>query len=231
MPLTMRSSRSGSTGRLRVALLGGDTVSTPGPLTIEATVLGWVKQGRAILRSGAREGDKLIVCGTIGDGWLGLMAALGKASDPTGELARRYRLPEPLFVLAPSLERFAHAAADVSDGLLADAGHIASASRLGLALDLDAFPVSAEANAWLAAQVDPDGARLKLAAGGDDYAIVCAVAESDEPAFLSAVRSLGLPASSIGRFDPGFTGLRVTNSRGPVSPETTGWRHGHAPLA
>jgi thiamine-monophosphate kinase len=214
-----------------IALLGGDTVSTPGSLTLEATVLGWVGQGRAILRSGAREGDKLVVCGAIGDGWLGLMAALGKAPDPTGELARRYRLPEPLFVLGPSLERFAHAAADVSDGLLADAGHIASASCLGLTLDLDSFPVSAEASEWLGAQADPDNARLQLAAGGDDYAIVCAVAERDESAFVSAVRSLGVPAASVGRFDPAFTGLRATNATGPVSPGTTGWRHGHAPLA
>ena len=214
-----------------VALLGGDTVSTPGRLTLEATVLGWVEQGRAILRSAARGGDKLIVCGAVGDGWLGLMAALGKTPDPTGELARRYRLPEPLFVLAPSLERFAHAAADVSDGLLADAGHIASASGLGLTLGLDAFPVSAEASEWLSAQTDADSARLQLAVGGDDYAIVCAVAETDEPAFLSAVRSLGVPAASVGRFDPGFTGLRAIGSRGQVNPVTTGWRHGHAPLA
>lgn len=209
-----------------VVLLGGDTVWTPGPLTLEATVLGWVKRGRAVLRSGARPSDSLIVCGPIGDGWLGLMATRGVIADPTGALAQHYRLPEPLLSLGGSLSRFAHAAADVSDGLLADASHIADASGLGLTLDIEAFPLSAAAEAWLGAQDDPVEARLNLASGGDDYALVCALAEADEANFLTAVRSLGLLAARAGRFDGGFDGLRVVSSKGPLTPTTTGWRHG-----
>src|SRR3989442_8234332 len=79
-----------------IALLGGDTTSTEGLLTVSATVLGWVPQGRAVLRSGARPGDALWLCGGMGQGLLGLMAVRGEIADPDGAIARRYRLPEPL---------------------------------------------------------------------------------------------------------------------------------------
>ncbi|MDB5455120.1 MAG: thiamine-monophosphate kinase, partial [Caulobacter sp.] len=135
-----------------LTLLGGDTVTTSGPMVMSATFLGWVPAGEAVLRRGARPGDRLMVSGTIGDGWLGLLTQWGEVADPDGHLLRRYRLPEPRLGLRAALRGHAKAAADVSDGLLADADHVARASGCGVRVDLERLPLSAPARAWLAAQ-------------------------------------------------------------------------------
>jgi thiamine-monophosphate kinase len=210
-----------------VALLGGDTVSTTGPLVVSATVLGWVAHGGAMLRSGARAGDALIVCGDIGDGWLGLQAAQGKVVDPGGVLAARYRLPTPLLSLREVLAKHARACADVSDGLIADAGHAAEASGLGFSLDLDAMPISPAARVWLAGQADGSAARLTLATGGDDYALVCAVDPAATAAFIAEAQSLGVSAARAGTFEAA-RGMRIVAAGGPIHPTRTGWRHGWA---
>jgi len=211
-----------------ITLLGGDTVSTPGPFTLSATVLGWVEAGRAVLRSGARSGDALVVCGHIGDGWLGLQATQGRVDDPDGALAWRYRLPTPLLKLRGALGEYARAAADVSDGLIADAGHIAEASGLGLEIDLDAFPISPGAGAWCAEQEDAAKARLALATGGDDYAIVCATPAERAAPFIAAVESLAIPAARIGMFG-GEAGVRITAGGRRIETGHTGWRHSGRP--
>ena len=207
-----------------VALLGGDTVSTAGPMVVSATVLGWVPSGRAVLRSGARAGDALVICGAIGDGGLGLQAVEGRAADPTGGLAARYRLPTPLLAIREVLAEHARAAADVSDGLLADAAHVAEASGLGFSLELDDVPISPVARAWLAGRDDGAAARVALAVGGDDYAIVCAVDPAHEALFVAAVEALGVPAARAGTFDAA-PGMRITAGGRPVEPDSTGWRH------
>ncbi len=210
--------------RFGLALLGGDTVSTVGPLALGATVLGWVPRGKSVLRSGARRGDILVVWGTIGDGWLGLKAARGEIDDPAGALAMRYRLPEPLFGLRDALRHHAHAAADVSDGLLADAGHIAQASGLGVSIDLDALPLSPEARAWLDRQPDPAEGRVALAVGGDDYAIVCAVSPERLDRLSSAARQGGGRFTAIGVFDRD-EGVEAVFHGQPMSPAHLGWLH------
>jgi len=207
-----------------VSLLGGDTVSTQGPLTVSAAVLGWSPSGQTILRSGAREGDAAIVCGVIGDGWLGLKAARGEIPDPGGRLALHYRAPRPLLHLREVLAGSVRAAADISDGLLADALHVANASGLGLALTLEALPLSLGAADWCADQSSESRARLDLARGGDDYALICAVAPQSEAAFRQAVAALGTPAAVVGRFEAA-PGLRVTLRGGPVRADDLGWRH------
>jgi thiamine-monophosphate kinase len=210
--------------RYEVSLLGGDTVSTAGPLTVSATMLGWVPQGGAILRSGARAGDLLIVCGAIGDGWLGLKAARGESLRHAAELANHYRLPNPLLVLRDALRADAHACADVSDGLIADAFHIAEASELGLEIALDDLPLSPGGADWLAGQADRASALAALAAGGDDYALVCAVAPADAPRFMEAVRVVGVPVAPVGRF-LARPDLRVTVDGAAFAPRSAGWRH------
>ena len=196
-----------------VDLLGGDTVSTPGPLTLSLTVLGWVPEGRMVRRATARAGDLVMVSGTIGDGALGLLAARGEVADPDGYLAGRYRLPRPRLDLRAPLRAQSSAAADVSDGLVADAGHIAAASGLALSLDLDRLPLSAPARAWLAAQPDAAAARLWLASGGDDYEVVCA-AEAPIAGF-TVVGGLSVGA-----------GLSVFAAGVRLDPGSGGWRHG-----
>ncbi|HEV2366096.1 MAG TPA: thiamine-phosphate kinase [Caulobacteraceae bacterium] len=209
--------------RFGVALLGGDTVSTPGPLTLDAAVYGWVPAGTAVLRSGARAGDRLIVCGAIGDGVLGLRAARGEITGPTEELAKRYRLPEPLFLLTPLLREKARAAADVSDGLLADAAHIAEASGLAVTIELEALPLSEGARCWLEDQPDRAAALGDLAGGGDDYAIACAVDPAEADAFVRAASKV-VRTAEVGVFEAG-AGVCATVSGAAVSPERLGWRN------
>ena len=207
-----------------VALLGGDTVTTSGPLALSVTVLGWTPAGRTVRRGTARPGDRLLACGAIGDGWLGLRAIKGEVGDPAGRLAGRYRLPRPLFNLREPLLAHARAAADVSDGLLADAAHIAEASGLRVAIELAAMPLSGEAAAWLTAQPDQTAARVALATGGDDYAILCAVDPADVAAFAAAVKALGVIFAEIGRFESG-SGMQVSIDGATVTVSRTGWRH------
>ncbi len=207
-----------------VSLLGGDTIAIKGPLTLSATVLGWVPQGRAVLRSGAQLGDRLVVCGTIGDGLLGLRAARGELADLDGNLAKRYRLPVPLLTLAEPLLAYAHACADVSDGLLADAGHVARASGLRTELALDRLPMSSEAETWLSLQDDAAVAVQSLAAGGDDYALVCAVAPSNVVAFVRDVDALGVRGTDVGQFVAG-EGVGAQFHDRLVTVSNLGWQH------
>lgn len=204
--------------RWRLPLLGGDTVSTPGPLTLTATLMGEVPAGGMIRRATAQPGDLLVVSGPIGDGWLGLQAAQGLLDAP--RLAGHYRTPQPRLDLIPTLRQFARASADVSDGLLADAGRIAIASGLAVEVALDQMPVSDEAAAWLAGQPDEVAARLALSTGGDDYQIVCAV----DPAELPALQAAETGLTVVGRFKLGEGVSATFEDRAlPIGP--LGWSH------
>jgi thiamine-monophosphate kinase len=203
-------------------LLGGDTVSTPGPLTVGATLLGWSPAGGVVRRGGARPGDVLMVSGVIGDGWLGLQAAQGLLPDLEGGLARRYRLPTPRLGMRRALRDFARAAADVSDGLLADAGHLAAASGCGVRIDLERVPLSAAGSAWASAQPDKMRAMAALSAGGDDYEVVCALAPDDVDAFRAAA---GVAVHAVGQFVDG-AGVSIHFGDDEAPQERLGWRHG-----
>ena len=196
-----------------VDLVGGDTVSTPGPLVASLTALGWVPEGKMVRRAGAHVGDVLAVSGTIGDGALGLAAIRGEIEDLSGYLAERFRLPSPRVDLCEALRAKATAAADVSDGLIADAGHIATASQVELQVQLDRLPLSGPARDWVAAQPDPADALLHLATGGDDYEIVATFA-GDPPEGFTA----------IGRVTPG-SGVSVRFGANPVAVGRRGWTH------
>lgn len=198
-----------------LTLLGGDTTSTPGAMTLSATMLGWVPAGRMVRRGGAKVGDLVLVSGTIGDGGLAWRAARGEIPDPDGAHLDRYRLPVPRVDLRERLQAHAHAAADVSDGLIADAGHIAQASGLGLRLDLDHMPLSMRAAGWLAGQADRGQGLVSLASLGDDYEIVCTAAPQDAEA-------LGLTV--IGEIIA--SGLEIRADGRPASHGPGGWRHG-----
>jgi len=195
-----------------LTLLGGDTTSTPGALTLSLTMLGWVPAGRMVRRAGARAGDLVMVSGTIGDGALGLAAARGEIADPDGFLAGRYHLPQPRVALREALHAHAHAACDVSDGLVADAGHIAEASGVGLRLDLERTPLSPPAQVWLAAQPDRRAALVRLATGGDDYEIACA-APGPVPGFTIVGEVVAAP------------GVEARVDGALVDAGPGGWRH------
>jgi thiamine-monophosphate kinase len=209
-------------------LLGGDTVSTPGPLTASVTLLGWVEAGRMVKRSGAQVGDIVLVSGVIGDGGLGLEAARGQLDalgvEAVAYLADRYRLPSPRLALSAALREHATAAADVSDGLLADAGHIADASGLAVAIDLERLPISASAALWLARQADPAAAHAALAAFGDDYEVVCTAAPGSLDKLLAAAAEAGVPLTPIGEARAG-RGVTARWRDEEIEVARTGWRH------
>ena len=212
-----------------ITLMGGDTTSTPGPLTLSVTILGWAPEARMLRRSGARPGDRILVSGTIGDGWLGLEAAKGALADIGPDaadwLAGRYRLPEPRLELTGPLRAFASAGADVSDGLIADAGHIGEASGVSIELDLERLPVSEPASLWLERQPDRALALAVLATGGDDYEVVCTAAPDLTAPLIAAAERAGVALTVVGRVGEG-QGVQVFHRGRALPLQRTGWRHG-----
>jgi thiamine-monophosphate kinase len=184
-------------------LLGGDTVSTPGPLMISITAFGRVGKGKMVRRSGARPGDRIMVTGTIGDAVLGLdilkngSIAKALAGDPDGNemLVARYRVPQPRNALAEALRDHASAAMDVSDGLAGDLAKLCSASGVTAVIDSPSIPTSATA----ASLLSRGAVSLEtLIAGGDDYEILCTVPEATAGALAQAARQAGVALSDIG---------------------------------
>jgi thiamine-monophosphate kinase len=184
-------------------LLGGDTVSTPGPLMISITAFGRVPAGKMLRRDGAKPGDRVVVTGTIGDAALGLdilrgdATATALAADAAARamLAGRYRVPQPRNTLAMAVRDHAHAAMDVSDGLAGDLAKLCAASGVSAVVDAQSIPLSAPAAALLAkGVVDMD----TIVSGGDDYEILCAVPENRFEAFAEAAGLAGVAVTSIG---------------------------------
>lgn len=214
--------------RYGLKLLGGDTVSTPGPLTASITMLGWTLAGRMVQRGAAQPGDRVLVTGTIGDAWLGLGVAKGEVVGLSYQdqawLTDRYRLPEPRLGMRNPLRALAHAAADVSDGLIADAGHVAEASGVGVEIDLDRLPLSEPAGRWLATSPNAVAARIGLATGGDDYEIVCTATSDHTAELITASEALGLPLTDVGAVTAA-EGVRVFAGGREVEVTRTGWRH------
>ena len=211
-----------------VWLMGGDTVRTPGPLSFSLTALGWVPKGRAVSRAGARPGDLVFVTGSIGDGGLGLMAAqrqLRLEPERLEALIAHYRTPHPRVAFAEAVRDLASACADVSDGLIADVGHIAQTSGVGIVLDLEKIPLSAAGAAWFDDRVDPEAALVRLATGGDDYELVLTAPPRHEAALRAAAETRLLRLTRIGEVMSG-QGVTATYLRQPVEIAKAGWTHG-----
>ena len=201
-------------------LLGGDTVSTPGPLTLTLTILGTAPQGQALRRSGAEPGDQVWVSGTLGDAALGLRVLRGLAlpEDEALQLVDRYRTPQPRLALGRALLGIATAAMDVSDGLLADLGHIAKASGVAAVVEVEALPLS-DAGRGV------PGALEAALTGGDDYELLFTAPPAAEDRLKALSCELALRLTRIGRIEPG-TGVRALDTAGrELRPEQAGWRH------
>ena len=126
----------------KVALVGGDT--TAGPLTISITVAGELPAGEGLCRGGAQEGDSIYVSGTLGDGAAGLFQLTHNPKTISERLLQRFYAPQPQIDLGKSLREYATACIDISDGLIADLGHICTASGLGAQIKSDLLPVHSE---------------------------------------------------------------------------------------
>jgi thiamine-monophosphate kinase len=206
--------------RFGLHLLGGDTVSTPGPLTLTLTILGTVPEGQALRRSGARPGDEVWVSGTLGDAAMGLRVLRGLAlpEDEALQLSDRYRTPQPRLELGRALLGLATAAMDVSDGLAADLGHIAATSRVAAVIEIERLPLSAAVRGC-------PGAREAALTGGDDYELLFTAPPTAAPRLEDLARSLRLPLTRIGRIEGG-AGVRVLDRAGaPIELSKLGWRH------
>lgn len=208
-----------------IPLIGGDTVSTHGPLMLSVTILGAPLGKAMVRRAGARTGDLVCVTGTLGDGWLGLQTAqghsLGLSADHASFLTTRYQKPSPRLEAAPAIAHFATAALDVSDGLIADAGHLAKASSVRLTLDAAAIPISVAATAWLSMQPDQTLALNQLIAGGDDYEVLCTIPPANIDAFI--VQS-GVPITIIGKCTEG-SGVELLSNGVAINSPLLGWTH------
>ena len=211
--------------RYGIVLCGGDTVVTPGPLTITITAFGKVPRGKGLGRATAQAGDELWSSGTIGDGALGLLAARdgleGLGARDRKALEERYRLPRPRIALGARLIGIASAAADVSDGLLADAGHIAAASRLAVQIEREQVPLSPAARRALA--VDPT-LWPRVLGGGDDYELVIAVSPRRQAALQAAARATGTRITRIGQFVRG-KGVQLVVAGRPARTPRAGYVH------
>lgn len=209
-------------------LWGGDTTSTTGPLTVGATLIGSVPTGKFVPRSGAKPGDSIFVSGTIGDAVLGLDIALErKISAASGEALwhweNAYYRPEPRLALRKMLRAHASAALDVSDGLIADAGHLAKASGVSLIFDPDCVPLSTASRLWVAAQTDRISALKRLITGGDDYEIL--FTSSREAEVMKASEASGVEITKVGHVTAGQSVVCKSGGGPEWSFDQTGYRH------
>ena len=183
-----------------IVLIGGDT--TRGPLSLSVTAMGQVAPGSALRRDAAQEGDDIWVSGTLGDAAIALRAwqagtldVRGTAEDAQVEyLRQRLARPTPRVALGRALIGLAHAAVDVSDGLLADLGHICARSGLGARIDPGGLPLSAAARA----RVGDTHARDAALRGGDDYELCFTTPPWKRDAVQAVGARLSLPLTRLG---------------------------------
>ncbi|MCR9214918.1 MAG: thiamine-phosphate kinase [Proteobacteria bacterium] len=209
-----------------IGLLGGDTVKTPGPLCLSLTAMGDVQKGQALRRNGAVEGDLIAVSGIIGDGALGLKASQdalkGLTASQNQALAARYRLPQPRLRLGQALQSIATSCIDISDGLIADIGHICVQSGVQAVLQSEKIPLSEAA----AAALEQDRSLLQvILTGGDDYELAFTFPSERETAVLGLANSSGCGISVIGKIQAGV-GVTVIEADGShVNIDQSGWQH------
>lgn len=204
-----------------VALVGGDT--TAGPLTISLQILGHVPRGSALRRGGARAGDILAVTGTLGDAGAGLALVTGRldADDgPARDLVKRFEYPEPRVRFGSAALGIAHAAIDLSDGLVGDLPKLATASSLAAHVEVEKLPLS---RALRAAVATTQAFEWALAAG-DDYELLVAVPPPRFDELAAAAGRLNLMLTAIGELRPG-SGVTWSLAGAPFAAPAQGYDH------
>jgi thiamine-monophosphate kinase len=210
-----------------IMLLGGDSSGNPGPALLSAMLIGKIEKGRALLRSGAQEGDTVYVSGSIGDGALGLAVRKGEIGSGLDTAARdylidRYRLPRPRVTLGPKLAGFVHAMLDISDGLAADLGHLCLASQLGAIVHASQIPVSPAGRKALASNPILNHAVI---GGGDDYELLFTAPEAAAGDVAQAALACGVAVTAIGTMVKG-EGVAVLDAAGqPMKVDHPGYAH------
>lgn len=208
-----------------LGLLGGDTITVgQAPLVLSLTALGTVPRGQALTRSGAAPGDVLAVSGTLGDGALGLRCLRDEVAvdaDDHDLLVDRYRLPRPRLGLGAALRGRATAVLDISDGLMADAGHLSEESNVAIRIEAERLPLSGAARRLVGREPKYFDDVLT---GGDDYELLFTIGEAD----LAGLEGAEAGVSVIGAVEAG-SGVQVVDAAGnAITPKRTGWRHGES---
>lgn len=206
-----------------ISLIGGDTTATPGPPTITITALGLVSHQHAVMRLGAKPGDRLYVSATIGDAYLGLRLlrepelarSWGLSDEDVAFLVDRYRRPGPNNDLAILVRNFAQAAIDVSDGLVGDIEKLCQVSHVGARIEAARVPLSDAAKKALATEPDLLPA---LMTAGDDYCVVLAVSEKSAPGFESEAEAAGASFAFLGVVGEASQGVEVVDAKGQTVP-------------
>lgn len=212
-----------------ITLVGGDTVSTPGPLSVTITAFGWVKTGHGVMRSRATAGDLIYVSGTIGDAWLGLSALCGNHLDLQPSdlefITEVYNQPHPRLDLGQRLFGLASSAIDISDGLAQDLGHICRASNVSATVNLNDIPLSESARGLVEINAQLINS---LVSGGDDYELIFTVPKRLQRDITKLAEELNLPLSQIGFIKPSKQDHLVTilNEKGiEIDLASAGYRH------
>ena len=208
-------------------LAGGDTVRTPGPLTLSITAFGAVPAGRMAARSGVRPGDRLYVTGAIGDAAIGLVLRQGRGpvipEPERGFLVGRYLEPQPRVALAAAMAAHANGGMDVSDGFVGDLTKMLAASGATADVAVDRVPLSPAARA--AIDADPGLFAVALTRG-DDYEILASVPPAQVAAFEAAAAAAGVPVASFGEAAAGGAPPRfVGPDGGAIAFAETSYNH------
>jgi thiamine-monophosphate kinase len=205
----------------RVQLIGGDTAR--GPLSVTITAIGLVPRGAALRRSGARIGDSICVTGTLGDAALALAVRRGEVqveAAARSALAQRLNRPTPRIEAGKALRDVASSAIDISDGLLADLGHVVTASGVGARLRRDSVPLSDAYRAHLA-QVGWD----RALAGGDDYELCLTIPRSRADDARAIAERMNFSLTPVGEITAGG-GVEIYDAEGRLyRPTRRGYDH------
>lgn len=215
-------------------LMGGDTVRTDGPITLSVTALGLVQRGQAMKRKIRRpitppDNHHIYVTGTVGDSALGLMLLQGKdifgldEADKKFLIERHYK-PSPRFDVGRAIRTFALAAVDISDGLVADVGHIALQSGVMAVIEADKLPLSAAARK---AVLDTPSLIETILTGGEDYEIAVIIDPRETSILNIAAAKLNVPLTKIGELQIGNIGaVQVLDKDKHAIPlKQKGWEH------
>lgn len=205
-----------------IFLSGGDTTATLGPLTVTITIFGLVEKGRAVKRSGAKAGDQLLLTGVVGDALCGLEHLRGRLPE-AALCVGAFHTPALPFAALGGVQRYACAAIDISDGLLADLMHICRASNLSAQLRVSDIAFSSTVQGVL----DTGAVTLEqVLSGGDDYQLLLAVPADDVSGFIELVQAGSVQVQNIGEFTDGAPQVQASNADGaPVYFEKMGWTH------
>ncbi|MGO1071112.1 thiamine-phosphate kinase [Lysobacter sp. CA199] len=221
----------------RVALVGGDT--TRGPLSVCVTAMGFIEPGWALRRDAAQVDDEIWITGTLGDAAAALALAgvapycenevgrnAGDARTEAARLFERLHRPTPRVAAGRALRGLVRAGIDISDGLLADLGHVCAASGVAACIEVDALPASTA----LAAACAGDSRRILQLSGGDDYELCFTAPARQRSAIAQALSQTQTPAAVIGRIEAPQAGaefaVRVRSADGSAwTPVRTGYRH------